>query len=332
MTDVAPPANWNRRFPLGAVLLILAGIIFLLNNYASLPWDVWRELARLWPLLLVIWGAQIVFGRNWIVRTVLFVVVVLALGMVVLGSLAQNNSAVDDWLNRNWPGWRDNNFFAVNGGGVARETFSIPLADYASVTSRQMNFQIGIGQLTLADSVDSADHLSLTAQYAKDEKPTIEKTVSDSKLDLTIRSPHVTRFFFPSSSNWNWDGKIGQPSLPTGLDVDLGTGALQADFRAQKFSSMSINVGAGQATIRLSATSLPTETLVAKVGAGSLNIKTDKEVGLKVRYTTGIGNVSVGTLNLHGSGEYVSPDYDIASAKLTLEVNLGAGEVTIDRD
>jgi len=332
MTDVAPPGFQTNRFPMGAVLLILVGVIFLLNNYAVLPWNIWGEIARLWPILLIIWGAQLVFGRHWLVRLILSVVMVAAVGLVVIGNLAQNNSAVDGWLNRTWPHWRQSNLFGLNQSASARETFTVSLADYDSVTSRQMNFQIGIGQLTLADNGADDSHLTLAARYADDEKPTLEKTFSDGQLDISVRSSRLTRFFFPESSNWEWDGKIGQPSLLTAFNIDLGTGMLTADFRQQKISSMDINVGAGQATLRLSPAAVASEQVKARVGAGSLEIKTGKEVGLKVKYSTGIGNVAVGTLNLHGSGEYTSPDYDTAATKLTIDVNLGAGEVSIDRD
>jgi len=54
-------ANTRSRAPLvwGAVL-ILIGALFLLYN---INFDVWDFVARLWPLILVVWGAwKLFFG------------------------------------------------------------------------------------------------------------------------------------------------------------------------------------------------------------------------------------------------------------------------------
>jgi len=37
------------------IILIVIGLIFLLNN---LEINVWRIVAQLWPLILIIWGAR----------------------------------------------------------------------------------------------------------------------------------------------------------------------------------------------------------------------------------------------------------------------------------
>jgi len=333
MTDVAPPPGFRPNgVPLGAIALIVAGTIFLLNNYAALPWSVWREIARLWPLLFIVVGVQMVFGRGWIVKLLLSLVVVAAIGLVVLVSLAKSNASVEGWLNKVWPEWRQSSLFEISRDVTAREVFTVPLTDYAGATSRQMNFQVGIGQLILTDSGGDETHLTLAARYAGNERPIIEKSFNNGRLEISLKTPHMTRFFFPETTNWEWDGKIGQSNLPTAFDIDLGAGNLRADFRNQKITNMTVNVGAGQAAVRLSPAATPTEGLKTRVGAGSLEIKTTKDVGLKVIYSTGVGNVSVGTLILRGSGEYTSPDYDVATSKLTVEITLGGGEVNIDHD
>lgn len=36
------------------IILIIIGLVFFLENYDI---DIWDSLARLWPLVLIIWGA-----------------------------------------------------------------------------------------------------------------------------------------------------------------------------------------------------------------------------------------------------------------------------------
>jgi len=48
-------AKYRRREPLAwGIILIVIGLIFLLAN---IDVDVWDFIARLWPVVLIVWGA-----------------------------------------------------------------------------------------------------------------------------------------------------------------------------------------------------------------------------------------------------------------------------------
>ena len=46
------------------LLVIVGGILLLLNNLNVLDWSVWGEIARFWPVLLILGGAAL-FWRQW---------------------------------------------------------------------------------------------------------------------------------------------------------------------------------------------------------------------------------------------------------------------------
>ena len=53
----------DRRFR-GAVLplsFIVAGILLLLNTLDIVDWSIWSRLARLWPVLVIGFGAQLLW-------------------------------------------------------------------------------------------------------------------------------------------------------------------------------------------------------------------------------------------------------------------------------
>ncbi|NQT80147.1 MAG: hypothetical protein HQ555_07145 [Candidatus Aminicenantes bacterium] len=55
-------AKTRRKDPLAwGVILIVLGIIILLGNIHIAKWDVWEFIARLWPLILILWGAWKLF-------------------------------------------------------------------------------------------------------------------------------------------------------------------------------------------------------------------------------------------------------------------------------
>lgn len=54
-------AKYRRKDPLvWGIILIVIGFIFLLQN---IDVDIWGSIARLWPLILIAWGAwKLYFG------------------------------------------------------------------------------------------------------------------------------------------------------------------------------------------------------------------------------------------------------------------------------
>ncbi|MEE9389652.1 MAG: DUF5668 domain-containing protein [Candidatus Aminicenantaceae bacterium] len=54
-------AKRKSKDPLAwGIILIVIGLIFLLNN---IDINVWGTIARLWPLILIVWGAwKLYFG------------------------------------------------------------------------------------------------------------------------------------------------------------------------------------------------------------------------------------------------------------------------------
>ena len=50
------------RFRWG-ILFILVGVLLLLNNIGQLSWDVWVDIANLWPLILIAIGVSLLINR-----------------------------------------------------------------------------------------------------------------------------------------------------------------------------------------------------------------------------------------------------------------------------
>ena len=65
------------------------GVVLLFNNFDLLGWGVWNVLWRLWPLLIVAIGMEIIFGRRHVWLSAIGVVLVLGalVGALWLGML-----------------------------------------------------------------------------------------------------------------------------------------------------------------------------------------------------------------------------------------------------
>ena len=74
------------------LILIFTGAVLLLNNMGVLPWSVWNFIWPLWPLLLVLIGLRIVFGRGWAGDLIVFIAALAILVLVLINALNRVNS------------------------------------------------------------------------------------------------------------------------------------------------------------------------------------------------------------------------------------------------
>lgn len=76
----------SQRIVWGSVF-IFSGIIFLMNTLDILPWAVWAEIGRFWPLLLILTGLYIVLGVGAAARWIMAIVTLSLLGLLLLSVL-----------------------------------------------------------------------------------------------------------------------------------------------------------------------------------------------------------------------------------------------------
>ncbi len=81
-----------------ALLLIFAGGMFLANNLGIIPWEIWTELWRYWPVLLILWGLRIVLGKSNGSRLLLGFLAFLAFVLILGNGLKTVGSPVIHYL------------------------------------------------------------------------------------------------------------------------------------------------------------------------------------------------------------------------------------------
>src|SRR4030043_1137808 len=66
----------KKGLKIGPAILITLGVIFLLNNFGVLPWDIWTNIWKFWPVILILVGIEALIGQNISIRT-LFILLAL---------------------------------------------------------------------------------------------------------------------------------------------------------------------------------------------------------------------------------------------------------------
>ncbi len=268
-------------FPL---VLISLGLAFLLANMGYLRGISWAELFRLWPVLLVLAGVDLLLRpRSFAIAAIAEVAIVIAAFAYLLSATTLAPAALE---------------YTVN---VPR----------AATTDMSLTVNYGAGTLSLAGG--GTDLVSVRSSQ-QDVRRTVDQTGQVASVTLSSGEDYVF---------WNGRDRSWAITLPndvrTGMTLNLGAGNFDVDFSDIQVRRATVNAGASDLTLTLPKPSGNVPMTVSS-GASSVTIVVPSGVAYAVT-STGV---------LHSiSGQLQSPDYAAAVDRVTLNISIAAGSVTI---
>jgi lia operon protein LiaF len=294
----------RRGSIVGPLVLIGAGVIFLLNTLGVVDWGIWLAIWRLWPILLIAAGLDILIGGRSALGSLVVLILTLALlggGLLLLNADLGTSRA------------------------VASETIRQPRGD---ATQAEVVVHPAIGRLVIEALPESANLVQGEIDLAKNEDTRPRFSVKGDRATFSLRTDG--EFFGPSfGSGFGdrvWDLGLA-PDVMLDLAVDLGVGQADLDLTGLAVSGLSVNVGVGQTTV-----TLPREgDISANVGGaiGEIVIVIPEGMEARVQADTAIGNVKVPDSYQRRDDVYTSPGYARADNRVDLEVDLAIGSVRI---
>jgi len=84
----------NRPAPIFALLLISVGCVLLLNNFGIIDWNIWSNLWRFWPLLLILGGLQRLGTHSRLAGFLTFLVSILVIIGIILLALPNSTYGI----------------------------------------------------------------------------------------------------------------------------------------------------------------------------------------------------------------------------------------------
>jgi hypothetical protein len=286
--------------------LIGLGVVLLLNNLGLLGWSIWEALLRLWPVLIIGAGLDLLIGRRSIWGSLLVIVLILG---VAAASIALFEGR------------------AARGGRLERQTIEIPLGE-ASEGSVEIDF--GVGRLEVSDT--DAPHLFVEGVAAVEEGEDLQ---SESRTDGDV-------IFYSISSNvreWtgislfgSWvDDRIWTLGLnaevPLTLTIDAGVGETDIDLSGLTLTELDLNGGVGRTVV-----TLPVEGgghVRMDLGVGENVLLVPEGVGVRIRVDGGLAPVRAPSGYQRSDGVYTSPGYASADNRIEVEISAGVGAIVI---
>lgn len=291
----------KREGAAGPALMIGLGIIFQLNNFGVLSVGVWDLILRLWPLLLVAWGFDLIFGRRsvWLSLIGAIVVLILLAGALALQGVVQ-------------PALQ---------GEIFQEGAS-------TASSAQVILEPAVGQLTVDGADTGADLISGRIVMPGDME--VDRNVSQEggRTVVSLRTRGGTPFRFGGPNRWEWDLGLSQ-QVPIALQVNMGAGDVNLDLRQVELTGLDVEMGVGQTTIYL-----PGEgsyDVRVNSAIGQLRIFLPEGLEARIRVDRGISALDLPAgFREQGQNLYVSEGYAEAENRVNLDVSQAIGNLDVN--
>ena len=293
---------WQRRGLAGPAFMIGLGIVLLLNSFNLLAWNVWDLLLKLWPILIVAIGLDLLFGRRNAWGAVLAALLTLALLAGAVWYLGANTD-----LGRVEP-------------QVIRQAPQ-------GAASAELLLKPSIGALRLAALEDSTFLVDGTAQTWRGETLVQEYAVIEAGQGVFRLSSQGVNFLTPSGGQrWSWDLKA-TPALPLELQVNMASGETNLDLSGLQISGLQVEMAIGRVTLTLPAAGDFTANLSGAIG--DMAIVAPEGLALRIQSDTGLGNLRVPESYRQEGDFFLSPDYVAGEPHIELVINQAIGMVTV---
>jgi hypothetical protein len=315
------------------VVLIGAGVILLLRNLGVLQNFDLQTLLRLWPLILVVIGLDLIFGRRfpWAGAVIGF----LTIGAAVLFLYYAPTLGINPPV------------------GVKTEALSTPLA-----TTDHVEYRVDTSYEPVTISALSGSSDLFYATIVHRDQVNFD-VAGDTEKVITLNETSTSDRWFSLDlgvAGLKWDIGLA-PGVPSVINLDGGSGALKIDLEGINLESLNANLGSSASTIKLPVSSTP-YTVGLESGSGSVNLSLPDSTNVTLKLDTGSGSVNIsvpvgsglqievlddgsGSVNLpvmmltQGDGTFEhdtwqTANFASASNRITIQiVNRGSGSINV---
>jgi hypothetical protein len=289
-----------ERIVLGFAVIVV-GVVWFLVNLGFMPAVQAQELWRYWPLLLVLWGLLMLFGKGSSVSGCLVSLLIIIL--IFGGIFAVFFPAVRDVPDR-----------------VTEQSFEMK----PGIEEYRIDLTQHAGEFSLAGHTTGP---LLQARLQTDSVPASKDVTIGNRREIAIEDEQRSWGLNKRPSLWEISLTATIPA-----EVTYRTGAVRAEFDLSllQLERLNITAGAGDLTIRLGTTD--TEISVDG-GAGSVTIYVPDETGVRLQASGGLLTVDGGHANVESIGgrNYESRGLAEKEAVANIRITAGAGSVTLLR-
>ncbi|MFA5315932.1 MAG: DUF5668 domain-containing protein [Dehalococcoidales bacterium] len=288
----------GNAVPFWGIFLLFLGAVFLLQTFNVLPWGLWTTLWRFWPVLLIIAGLGMLLRRYqpWLMAGISLLVLIVSLLIAI--ALYGQPLIIDQ----------------------PSQSYTQSLA---GLTRAEVSIKFDAGNLGLASlpaqSPNLAEVISSTGEGAGFLHTSYNR--NDSVGNLVMTTSGNNRSFRGESKAEIWLS----PSIPLEMTMESAAGNQNLDFSGLNLPILNMKIEAGNCVVVMPASGNTLARIKASVA--NLEITIPSGVAARIRADADIGSVEMDNRFPHDGEYYITPDFDTATSRVDLEVDLNLGRV-----
>lgn len=291
----------NRGIGLGIFLMTL-GILWALWSMGIVSWSIVNSIAVLWPLLLVVAGVNIIFKRNAIVGALTWV--------VFLGVLVSYSYFVEDVK------YKD-----------SADNRKVVIDRRAETQKGNLKISVGGTKVTLDSDTDKMLEAEIGDRYI-----TYNQRSDNESSDIIFEKRHFNIGSF--NTGINRFNNVFHLNKEVKWNIELNTGALDGNFNMSQLAVEKLRINTGAADLKMTLGEKASNTQVKlDAGASKIDFYVPKNAGVKVKLDGGLNDT-----NFNGpewekrDGYFYAKNYEQATVKIDMDVDMGVGRLFVNFD
>ena len=290
--------------PIGGILLLFLGVVFLLQTLNVLPWGLWGTLWRFWPVLIIIVGLGILLRRYnvWLVSLLILAILGACLGIAI---------------------WQEG---APPPAGVITKNYSEPLG---SLEHAQIEVNFTAGSITIGSLLPGSSNLVEVDSEVRNghESMKVNFQQQDSEGRLSLSTEQVNRWFW-GEGGIGWEVNFTR-SIPLAINIESAVSNMELALSELKATELRLDIDAGNCRVKMPSSAGATHAYI-EVDAANLEVAIPDDVAAKIKADVNLGAFDVDTSRFPKKGDYyISPGFEGAENRVELEINCDIGKVQV---
>lgn len=306
-------------------ILVFVGFVLLLENFGIITF-YWRNVWSLWPVFLIIAGANILFNRKGSETGQRICLGILGVVLVIIFFKGQQPPSGSGWVGDRITRNLDREMNEDQGDTAQRLSFAEPVVPEDSTKKVVLNITGGGTSFHLNGETDQ---LFLADVSRRGGTFLLERTNSDSVTTLNFRMKKKKNGISFNAGGNDVGMKLNR-APEWNLNMNMGVGEVNLDFKAYKLRSFSFDGGAAALNLTVGQL-LPLTELSVKTGVADVKIQVPEASGCMIRTKTGLSAKDFPGFVKIDDNNYETAEYKTAAKKVMIQLDGGLSNFEVSR-
>ncbi|GAA0317440.1 hypothetical protein GCM10008967_05020 [Bacillus carboniphilus] len=201
-------------------------------------------------------------------------------------------------------------------GKASEESIEIEKDDAKEL---DVELKLGAGELNLSGGANQW----LEGRIEDSKEPKVSYKLNGDKGKLTVAQKSKQGINFKDNE---WDLQLTK-DVPLSLKISTGAAETDLNLSGIQLTDLDIETGVGELNLDVSGDWKESFDINLETGVGQVTVILPSNVGVKVTSSKGIGSAEFKDLISQGNGVYVNEAYENSDIIITVNAEMGVGEV-----